>query len=614
MAIIRETNGDAAAGADTRYTLSLDDVFQGTLATTDDADWVKVELDSDTIYDISQTDGEDVRLSLVDAAGNYVVDRHANQPGDKLIFSPDESGAYYIGINNRGKEAAGDYEISLTENTIPTGTYDELADYLIEGSWGTNNLEPHKVNVETGGILTANVTALNEDGQRLARWALEAWTDVTGIEFELVEHDNAFLTFDDEEEGGFAKHDLEDGFITSGHVNVSKQWLIEAGNSIDSYSFLAYIHEVGHNLGLGHLKPDRFSFTFGVGEEFLLNSRQASVMSGYSQVRNTFIKASDALTVTPMIADIIAVQNLYGVPEDSNGGDTIYGYQSNVDGYLGEFFRLWTREADPFILVKVPDDPIAVYHAQALADLDGDGDADMVIGNHQGKFHYFENTGADGNPGFTLRTGESNPLDGLVANFDSTPVFADLDGDGDLDLVNGHYDGTISYLENIGAATAPDFAQRSGSDNPFNGIDTGNTSTPALADLDSDGDLDLIAGSRDGALDWFENTGTASAPAFTQRTGTDNPLDGISVNANSAPELADLDGDGDFDLVLWGWYGAVDYYENTGTAANPVFEARSDAADPLSVFGRLWLLGKPSLADLDGDGDLDLVRQGFIWH
>ena len=53
----------------------------------------------------------------------------------------------------------------------------------------------HSVDVETGGVLTVNITALNEDGQQLARWALEAWNHVTGIEFELVEDDNAFLTF-----------------------------------------------------------------------------------------------------------------------------------------------------------------------------------------------------------------------------------------------------------------------------------------------------------------------------------------------------------------------------------------------------------------------------------
>ncbi len=607
MATITENDNDAGSDSGTQYTISLGDSFQGTLADTDDGDWVKVELDSDTIYDISPTDGDDLRLSLLDLEGNYVVSGHANYPGDKLIISPDESGIYYIGITNRGTEAAGDYTISLTENTIPIGTYDELADYLIDGWWETVNLEPHKVDVETGGILTVSITALNEDGQQLARWALEAWTMVTGIEFEFVEDDSAFITFDDSgENSGHATTEIENGIITSALVVISADTLLESGTTIGSWSFYSYIHEIGHALGLGHLKPDAYSPAFGVEERFLLNSFQASTLSGYDQARNTYINASSAHPVTPMIADIIAVQKLYGLPVESNGGDTVYGYQSNVAGYLGEFFRLWTGEADPFILTEVPDDAISAYHAQAFADLDGDGDPDMVIGNHQGDFHYFENTSNEGNPGFTLRTGESNPLDSLVANLDSTPVFADLDSDGDLDLVNGHSDGIISYIENTGTATAPDFTQRSGEDNPFDDIDTGYNSTPELADLDSDGDLDLIAGNINGALAWFENTSTASAPAFTQRTGTDNPLDGVSTNANSAPELADLDSDGDLDLVLWGWYGAIDYYENTGSAANPAFEKRSDADDPLGGIN-FNNLGKPSLVDLDGDGDLDLA-------
>ena len=398
------------------------------------------------------------------------------------------------------------------------------------------------------------------------------------------------------------------GVITSATVIISADTLPVLGTTLGSWSFFAYMHEIGHSLGLGHTKPESAAKGFGNGTLFLIDSFQASMMSGFFASYNTYINDSAAHPVTPMIADIIAIQNLYGVPEDSNGGDTIYGYQSNVDGYLGEFFRLWTGETDPFILVDVPDAPLLALHTLASADLDGDGDPDMVIANHRGDFHYFENTGTATNPAFTLRTGISNPLDTLVANFDSTPTFTDLDGDGDLDLVNGSKDGAIAYIENTGSTTAPVFARRSGADNPFNGIDTGVSSTPALADLDGDGDIDLIAGNIDGELAYFENTGTASAPAFTERTGAVNPLDGVSTNLHSAPELSDLDGDGDFDLILWGWYGRVDYYENTGTATNPTFEGRSDAADPFSTIN-LSNHGNPAFTDLDGDGDFDLVAR-----
>ena len=58
------------------------------------------------------------------------------------------------------------------------------------------------------------------------------------------------------------------------------------------------------------------------------------------------------------------------------------------------------------------------------------------------------------------------------------------------------------------------------------------------------GDLDLVVGNEDGLLNYIENTGTSTAPAFVQRTGTANPFDGIDVGYRSAPALGDLDGDG----------------------------------------------------------------------
>ena len=58
---------------------------------------------------------------------------------------------------------------------------------------------------------------------------------------------------------------------------------------------------------------------------------------------------------------------------------------------------------------------------------------------------------------------------------------------GDLDLVVGEYSGSLNYIENTGTATAPVFVQRTGSANPFDGI--GSSGMPALADIDGDGTL-----------------------------------------------------------------------------------------------------------------------------
>ena len=80
---------------------------------------------------------------------------------------------------------------------------DEIARYLTDGYWEAEKSNRHTFDVKSGGILTADITALTEEGQQLARWALEAWTGVTGIKFEFVSNNNADITFDDNEEGRF---------------------------------------------------------------------------------------------------------------------------------------------------------------------------------------------------------------------------------------------------------------------------------------------------------------------------------------------------------------------------------------------------------------------------
>ena len=231
----------------------------------------------------------------------------------------------------------------------PKANYDQIADYLTDGFAEWAGVSRYSFDVAPGDTLTADITGLTAAGQQLARWALEAWTNVTSINFRFVESD-ADITFDDEQNGAFAYANISGNQIISSHVNISANWLDALGSTIDSYSFFTYVHETGHAIGLGHAGPYNGVGTYGVDNIFPGDSWQATVMSYFDQESNTYINASYAYAVTPMIADIIAIQNLYGVPTDINAGDTVYGYQSNLDGYLGQLFALWTGERnDPEI-------------------------------------------------------------------------------------------------------------------------------------------------------------------------------------------------------------------------------------------------------------------------
>ena len=616
MATITETNGDAGDDFDTQYSMSLGDIFQGAHDESRDVDWIRVELSADTIYIISlRTESDSIRFKLVDSEGGLHLHSDFSSTGSTLLYPPSVSGSYYIDIFSFGSDDDYpiEYEIEVTENTIPIGTYDDLADYLTDGFWEWSGGSRAAFDVGPGGTLTADITALTESGQQLARWALEAWSNVTGINFRFVDNDNADITFDDEEApdptGGFSS---SNGVIDTGFVNVPESLISKSNPTIGSGALSSFIHEIGHALGLGHPGPySGDNVAYGVDNLFLIDSSQATVMSYFSGANNTYVQADNAEEVTPMIADIIAIQDLYGTPNDINADDTVYGYKTNVEGYLGEFFKLWTGQDNPFVRINT-----GFASKPDFADLDGDGDLDLVVvGNYN--IHYFENTGTADSPDFTQRTGAANPLAGIDVRWDVDHAFADVDSDGDVDLFVVDLRGTIAYFENTGTAASPDFTRRNGEANPLDFIDEGLHSnlSPELADLDNDGDVDLVLGSRSD-ITYFENTGTATSPVFTQIARQASPLDGIFAErarrVDPNPALADLDGDGDMDLIIGEVYDRqliFNYYENTGTAGNPEFTRRTDTANPANyIAGRLHSGDlAPELVDIDDDGDLDLA-------
>ena len=618
MAAIKEDKGDAGADAQTQYTLSLGDIFQGTLDAADDKDWIKVELSAETIYDFTLTGVDSAELALFDASGNWIVSGGYTPSGTKLIFSPSISGTYYIGVGSYDDAVTGGYELALTENTIPVGSYDEIADYLVDGfdeEWGGKG-STRSFDVEIGGTLTVNATVLSEANLQLARWALEAWSNVTSIKFLFVDHDEADIIFDNHEAHYASGYFLVNNGSVSGYVNTPESFLITYGATVDSYNFLGYLHELGHAIGLGHAGPysGRPSY-FGYHNIFVNDSHQATVMSYFDQSQNTYLNASLAVPVTPMIADIIAIQKLYGVPDATNVGDTIYGYQSNVDGYLGEFFRLWSGEENPFFSVEVPSDSGTPTVKPALTDLDGDGDPDLVVGNNTGLLYYYENIGTPANPDFAERTSVNNPLEGISVLSYSAPTFTDLDGDGDYDLIIGYDYGAIAYFENTGTVAVPHFTQRTDTANPFNGITISAWSTLTLADLDGDGDLDLAVGTEGGDIPYYENTGTATNPDFVLRSGASSPLNNISGGFHNTPAFADVDGDNDFDLVVGSNNGDILYFENTGTTTEPVFVQRAGFDNPFHATVAGYWIGL-EFADLNADGHPDLIvgNQDGIIH
>ena len=269
---------------------------------------------------------------------------------------------------------------------------------------------------------------------------------------------------------------------------------------------------------------------------------------------------------------------------------------------------------NPFNGIEVPDESgeNRINTVPAFADIDNDGDMDLVIGRQAGdlKF-YYENTGSRLDPSYTRREGLLNPFDEVVdMGSYSWPAFVDIDDDGDLDLVIGREEGDLSfYYENTGNASNPTYMRRDGALNPFDGIDVGHRSAPAFVDVDNDGDMDLVVGRQEGDLRfYYENTGNASNPTYTRRESALNPFSRFEVATLSTAAFIDVDNDGDMDLLIGSWEGDLNFYcENTGNAVNPSYTRRKGLLNPFDGAAGVGSHCVPAFVDIDGDGDMDLV-------
>ena len=210
----------------------------------------------------------------------------------------------------------------------------------------------------------------------------------------------------------------------------------------------------------------------------------------------------------------------------------------------------------------------------ALGDVDGDGDLDLVCGNHNQYTTLYENIGGTFTSMPVWSSGQLNST--------SAVALGDVDGDGDLDLVCGNINNqSITLYENVGGAFT---SMPVWSSSQLNCTDL------ALGDVDGDGDLDLVCAGYDPGLSLYENVDGIFAP--TPAWVSTYPTNAVGV------VLGDVDGDGDLDLVCAEYGPGASLYKNIGgtfTAA-PVW--KNDISSDLESV---------ALGDVDGDGDLDLV-------
>jgi serralysin len=332
---------DAAASTATTYSISVGDVFSGNLSSAADEDWISAELVAGENYVIwvngtgdSNNAVLDTTLTIRDSSGGFLQtndDITSGQNRFSLIeFTATTTGTYYFDVDDWDGDA-GNYDLRLSSDVF---TMDEIAAYMTDFGWGAG--PRYVMDAQTGGSISYNVDGLTTDGARLARWALESWGNAMDIDFVRVSRSEAQIVFDDNQAGAFAGPDeiSNSGVVSQSSVNISTGWLNAYGTTIDSYSYTTYVHEIGHALGLYHSGPYNGTGGYGSDNVYLNDSYQATVMSYFNTSENTYVDASNVFYMTPMLADLLAMHDMYGTAQ-AYTGDTVWGSNTNIGGTMG---------------------------------------------------------------------------------------------------------------------------------------------------------------------------------------------------------------------------------------------------------------------------------------
>lgn len=221
-------------------------------------------------------------------------------------------------------------------------------------------------------------------------------------------------------------------------------------------------------------------------------------------------------------------------------------------------------EPDYFLETKnYLDSPDWGRHSRiSLADINLDGLPDLIVGSQSGQINLL-----------TAKTGDrydlsAGPLVTGTGLFETSPVVADLNGDGLPDLISGTLNQGLVAWENTGSAGQPLFLnQRSW----LTGLGTGNVAHPSFTDWDSDGDADLVVGNASGDIHFYENQGSSTQPSFIRLINWSFSIGEGPVS----PHFADWDRNGFPDLLVGTSSGELKIYFGA-SGKSPVYQPIPD--------------------------------------